>query len=104
MQNRSWNTIYFFNKFTIPWLAIIISIINIVKVGQLILKKMGIVLKRAQYFITCEGKMMENTPIDSAFIRNRLAGIEQKENFEIQNPGGYYQMNLFTDFGGTQQV
>ena len=69
-----------------------------------ILKKMGIVLKRAQYFITCEGKMMENTPIDSAFIRNRLAGIEQKENFEIQNPGGYYQMNLFTDFGGTQQV
>lgn len=69
-----------------------------------ILKKMGIVLKRARYFITCEGKMMENIPLDGAFIRGELAGIERKDNFNIENPSGYHQMSLFTDFNMQKQV
>lgn len=67
------------------------------------LKKMGIVLKRAQYFITCNGKMMTDIPIEQKFISDSLAGIEQKENYLIQNPSDEVrQMSLFTDFGVAQ--
>lgn len=64
------------------------------------LKKMGVVLKRAQYFITCNGKMMNRTPIEEHFILNQLTGIEYKNNKKIQESfDGYKQMNLFSDFG-----
>ena len=33
-----------------------------------VLKKMGVVLKRAHYFITCNGKMMYRIPIDENYI------------------------------------
>lgn len=69
------------------------------KVTFAMLKQMGIVLKRAKYFITCDGKMMDRTPIDRQYIRSSLVGIEQKSNFDIQNPGTQRQMSLFTDFG-----
>ena len=64
------------------------------------LKKMGVVLKRAQYFITCSGKMMNKTPIEEGFILRRLTNMEYKSNKAIQDSfDGYSQMNLFTDFG-----
>lgn len=64
------------------------------------LKKMGIVLKRAQYFITCNGKMMTDIPFEQKYITDSLAGIEQKENYLIANPSSNSrQMSLFTDFG-----
>ena len=36
------------------------------------LKKMGVVLKRAHYFITCGGKQMYHTPIEEAYITRQL--------------------------------
>lgn len=64
------------------------------------LKRMGVVLKRAQYFITCNGKMMNKTPIEENFILRRLTNMEYKNNSSIQDSfNGYSQMNLFTDFG-----
>ena len=69
------------------------------KISFQMLKKMGIVLKRARYFITCDGKMMEKIPFEQQFIRTSLVGLEDKNNREIENPSSYYQMNLFTDFG-----
>lgn len=37
------------------------------------LKKIGVVLKRARYFITCRGKYFGNIPFEQAFIRANLA-------------------------------
>lgn len=43
------------------------------------LKKMGIVLKRAKYFITCSGKMMYRIPIEEDFITRQLIGEDGKQ-------------------------
>ena len=64
------------------------------------LKKMRVVLKRAQYFITCSGKMLAGTLIDKQFISNRLVDSERKDVQLIEAPSdAFKQMNLFTDFG-----
>lgn len=64
------------------------------------LKKMRVVLKRAQYFITCSGKMLAGTLIDKQFISNRLVDSERKDVMLIEGPSdAFKQMNLFTDFG-----
>jgi len=66
------------------------------------LKKMGIVLKRAQYFITCNGKMMFNLQIEEKFILNRLADVENEDSRRIETKesnANYDQLNLFSDFG-----
>lgn len=65
------------------------------------LKKMHVVLKRAQYFITCNGKMMGHTPIEQQFILGRLTDVDRRDVFEIEDKSGtttYQQMNLFRDF------
>lgn len=36
------------------------------------LKKIGVVLKRAQYFITCNGRMLYSIPFEEKFITNQL--------------------------------
>jgi putative DNA modification/repair radical SAM protein len=36
------------------------------------LKKMGVVMKRAQYFITCNGHMLYHIPFEERFITNQL--------------------------------
>ncbi|SHI36633.1 putative DNA modification/repair radical SAM protein [Clostridium cavendishii DSM 21758] len=43
------------------------------------LKKLGIVLKRAQYFITCRGKYYGDTKFDKITIEDRLTPIEFKQ-------------------------
>lgn len=72
------------------------------KVTFQMLKKMRIALKRAQYFITCDGKMLYRIPYEEQFIHNRLVDVDALEVAEI---GGeqvqYKQMNLFSDFGYT---
>ena len=68
------------------------------------LKKMGVVLKRAQFFITCDGRMMGNIPIEEKFILNRLTDVDRKTSYDIQNPDNSVQLNLFNDFGLTSQV
>lgn len=62
------------------------------------LKKMGIVLKRAQYFITCGGKMLYPFPIEEKYIVNRLTDVESSNVYSITDQTVYRQMNLFDDF------
>ncbi len=64
------------------------------------LKKIGVVLKRAHYFITCSGKMMYRIPIEEQYITRQLIGTNAKENWQIthQNDGNFRQMSLFDDF------
>ena len=60
------------------------------------LKKIGVVLKRALYFITCNGRMMYPTKIEADYIaRNLLSGGEKlpREVREL----GYRQISLFDD-------
>lgn len=61
------------------------------------LKKMGVVLKRAQYFITCNGKMLYNIPIEEKFITNRLVDNDRADTYSITDKTIYHQMSLFSD-------
>lgn len=63
------------------------------------LKKVGVVLKRAHYFITCNGKMMYRIPIEEEFITKQLTSVEYKENWQLMHQQDYHQMSLFGDFG-----
>ncbi len=62
------------------------------------LKKMGVVLKRALYFITCKGKMMYPIRMDEDYItRNRL---NTKEKLTEGADGmSFRQLSLFDDMG-----
>ena len=42
------------------------------------LKKMGVVLKRALYFITCKGKMMYPIRMDEDYITRNLLNTKRK--------------------------
>ena len=66
------------------------------------LKKMRIVLKRAQYFITCKGRMLYRIPLEERFIKNQLRAEEQTAISQIKGETVQYrQMSLFTDMGLT---
>lgn len=59
------------------------------------LKKIGVVLKRALYFITCNGRMMYPTKIEENYIVRNLA--YQKERYPFSADGMQYeQMSLFS--------
>lgn len=61
------------------------------------LKKMGVVLKRAIYFITCNGRMMYDfLKVEEDFITRRLVGEEKalQQSYE-QNQIHYQQLSLF---------
>lgn len=60
------------------------------------LKKMGVVLKRAQYFITCKGRMLYPVKLEEEEVTRNLLNVREKLPFEAQT---CRQMNLFTDFG-----
>lgn len=60
------------------------------------LKKMGVVLKRALYFITCNGKMMYNTKIDEDYITRNLISSDGKYPF-YRDTVTYKQLSLFDD-------
>lgn len=66
------------------------------KVGFEDLKKMGVVLKRALYFITCNGKMMYNTKIEEDYITRNLLNVKEKLPFDV-NGVTYRQLSLFDD-------
>lgn len=60
------------------------------------LKKMGVVLKRALYFITCNGKMMYDTKIEEDYILRNLISVEEKLPIPIEAKGiRYQQLSLF---------
>lgn len=62
------------------------------------LKKMGVVLKRALYFITCNGKMMYPTKIEQDYIVRNLMATKEKLPDSVRN-SGYRQLSLFDDTG-----
>lgn len=67
------------------------------------LKKMGVVLKRALYFITCSGKMMYPVKLDEDYITRNLLNTKERLPEGI---GGitYRQLSLFDDMNMTDAV
>ena len=60
------------------------------------LKKMGVVLKRALYFITCGGRMMYPVKIEEDYIMRNLLSVKERLPFDLEH---YHQLNLFDDCG-----
>ena len=58
---------------------------------------MGVVLKRARYFITCKGRMMEGTRLDQDYITSCLVGDERRKAWDIENRDSFRQLTLFDD-------
>ena len=59
------------------------------------LKKLGVVLKRALYFITCSGRMMYNTKMDENYITRNLVGVENPYVKQLESHEIYEQLSLF---------
>lgn len=60
------------------------------------LKKIGVVLKRALYFITCSGKMMYPTKLDENYICENLMRDKTQIPKEIRQ-SGYQQISFFDE-------
>ena len=63
------------------------------------LKKIGVVLKRALYFITCNGRMMYPTRMDEDYITRNLLYAGEKLPREVTEMG-YRQLSLFEGGNG----
>lgn len=61
------------------------------------LKKMGVVLKRALYFITCNGKMMYPTKMDADYILRNM--LDPREKLPVDPRGITYQQLTLFDCG-----
>lgn len=60
------------------------------------LKKIGVVLKRALYFLTCNGKMMYPTRIEEDYITRNLLNVKEKLPAGITGMS-FKQLSLFDD-------
>lgn len=63
------------------------------------LKKMGVVLKRALYFITCNGKMLYPIRLEEDYILRNLLNSEERKDYDLEH---YRQLRLFEDWGMSQ--
>ena len=61
------------------------------------LRRMGVVLKRAQYFLTCQGKMLYATKIEEDFITRQLVADGRTELPSAEDGITFRQMSLFDD-------
>jgi putative DNA modification/repair radical SAM protein len=61
------------------------------------LKRMGIVLKRAIYFITCNGRLMYPIKIEENFITRQLVALKDQVPIGIDKDITYQQLSLFDD-------
>ena len=67
------------------------------------LKKIGVVLKRALYFITCNGRMMYPVKMEEDYIVRNLT--HEKERVQFGSDGmSYRQMSLFDDGAFTRPL
>lgn len=57
------------------------------------LKKLGVVLKRAKYFITCNGSYSGDVNFDALLIRQRLAPLEKKA---LPSPPSFEQLSFLS--------
>ena len=64
------------------------------------LKKMGVVLKRALYFLTCNGKMMYPVRIDEDYITRNLLNTKERVPEGVSGMN-YRQLTLFDDMNMT---
>lgn len=60
------------------------------------LKKIGVVLKRALYFITCSGKLMYPVRLEENYITRQLLGTKERLPFDADGVT-YQQLSLFDD-------
>ena len=60
------------------------------------LKKIGVVLKRALYFVTCNGRMMYPVKLDEDYIVRNLTEVNERIQFGSDGMS-YRQMSLFDD-------
>ena len=60
------------------------------------LKKIGVVLKRALYFVTCNGRMMYPVKLDEDYIVRNLTDVRERVQFGSDGMS-YRQMSLFDD-------
>lgn len=67
------------------------------------LKKIGVVLKRALYFITCSGRMMYPVKLDEDYIVSNLTETDERIRFGGDGMS-YRQMSLFDDFGFSRKL
>ena len=69
------------------------------------LKKIGVVLKRALYFITCSGRMMYPIKLNEDYICRNLLSDRTQIPRELREES-YRQLSLFDDvsFGGDNHV
>ncbi|MCM1245028.1 MAG: putative DNA modification/repair radical SAM protein [Roseburia sp.] len=58
------------------------------------LKKFGVVLKRAMYFITCCGKTMIPLKLNEGFILTNLLGLRERLPASVTGEAAYEQMSL----------
>ena len=60
------------------------------------IKRMGVVLKRALYFITCQGRMMYPTKLEESYITRQLVYSEKPSVLMLDNKPDllYEQMRL----------
>ena len=61
------------------------------------LKKLGVVLKRAVYFLTCSGRQMYPLSLSQDMITSQLVGEEKRRQWDIGQKDSYRQMSLFDD-------
>ncbi|MDD3138988.1 MAG: putative DNA modification/repair radical SAM protein [Lachnospiraceae bacterium] len=66
------------------------------------IKKMGVVLKRALYFLTCNGKMMYPTRIEEDYITRNLLNVKESLPASMGNIT-YKQLSLFDDMNFTKK-
>ncbi|MCI6004643.1 MAG: putative DNA modification/repair radical SAM protein [Blautia sp.] len=67
------------------------------------LRKIGVVLKRALYFITCSGHMMYPTKLDEDYIIRNMLDPREKEHLPVHpSEITYRQLTLFDDMDAIQ--
>ncbi len=69
------------------------------------LKKIGVVIKRALFFVTCSGKMMYPTKLEEDYLVRNLTSKEDRIRFGTDGMS-YRQMSLFDDgmFSGKMEA
>ena len=61
------------------------------------LKRMGVVLKRAIYFITCQGKTMYPIRLEEDYITRNLLSVKERLPLGLGQDVTYRQLSLFDD-------
>lgn len=68
------------------------------------LKRIGVVLKRAHYFITCGGKLMYQTKIDEDYITRKILELDHRKNWELDYNMTFRQLSLFDDCSENKEI